>query len=524
MRRLGFAALAAALALLASGCMTLVYLKQGIAPGLFFNSDALYLPALYYDLFERGGHLRQWFLTPAPYFFPDWPLYFGLRALTGDVYRALAGVMALQALLLWGLAALIMRRFTGGANALAAAALALAAVCWGGLNGAFPYTYIMLASYHFGTFLALLLSLAWLLPLLQRPQPAQSRAALAALALLAAATTLSDRLYLVQCALPALAALLLLRRRLPDWRRLCLALALGCVAGVLLSRWKLVLPNPAGMPWKLAPRHLGANLHELAAIFEAVCRDSPALALFVAVYYALLLALAPGTLRGRGWRWSDPTAAWLALFNLAGTGGLLTVMALSSVTPTVRYLIPAFVLPLLLAPALGHAWFAQRRAAAAVPARSRGHWWWALAALALCVPLLRMAALPGPVQREYYPPDIACADRVFEQYDLRYGLAGYWDASSVAMTSRRKPVVAPMTIDLRPLQWITTGDNFRQRYDFALVTPTPPPAGVDDGRPAEALIVRHNGAPLASVVCGALKILVYPRQGLHDADHGGGGR
>ncbi|MES2349239.1 MAG: hypothetical protein V4641_16885, partial [Pseudomonadota bacterium] len=173
MRRLGFAALAAALALLASGCMTLVYLKQGIAPGLFFNSDALYLPALYYDLFERGGQLRQWFLTPAPYFFPDWPLYFGLRALTGDVYRALAGVMALQALLLWGLAALIVRRFTGGANALAAAAVALAAVCWGGLNGAFPYTYIMLASYHFGTFLALLLSLAWLLPLLQRPQPTQ---------------------------------------------------------------------------------------------------------------------------------------------------------------------------------------------------------------------------------------------------------------------------------------------------------------------------------------------------------------
>ncbi|MES2349240.1 MAG: hypothetical protein V4641_16890, partial [Pseudomonadota bacterium] len=240
-------------------------------------------------------------------------------------------------------------------------------------------------------------------------------------------------------ALPALAALLLLRRRLPDWRRLCLALALGCVAGVLLSRWKLVLPNPAGMPWKLAPRHLGANLHELGAIFEAVCRDSPALALFVAVYYALLLALAPGTLRGKGWRWPDPAAAWLALFNLAGTGGLLAVMALSAVTPTVRYLIPAFVLPLLLAPALGHAWFAQRRPASAAPAR--GHWWWAL------------AALPGPVQREYYPPDIACADRVFEQYDLRYGLAGYWDASSVAMNSRRKPVVAPMTIDLRPLQW-----------------------------------------------------------------------
>ncbi len=39
------------------------------------HSDALYLPVLFEDVLRRGGSLGDWFLTPAPYFFPDFPLY-----------------------------------------------------------------------------------------------------------------------------------------------------------------------------------------------------------------------------------------------------------------------------------------------------------------------------------------------------------------------------------------------------------------------------------------------------------------
>ncbi|TFW22237.1 hypothetical protein, partial [Duganella callida] len=111
MKRALYSALAALPALLAIAAMTTLYLQQAIDPMLFFNSDAQYLPALYADLVEQGGRLRQWYLTPAPYFLPDWPLYFAARWLSGDAFHAWALVMAAQALALWGLAALLARRY-----------------------------------------------------------------------------------------------------------------------------------------------------------------------------------------------------------------------------------------------------------------------------------------------------------------------------------------------------------------------------------------------------------------------------
>jgi hypothetical protein len=496
----------AMLALLAAACLSLVYLKQGLEPSMFFNSDASYLPALYYDLFERGGRLSAWFLTPAPYFFPDWPLYFGMRWLTGGAYQALAGVMAAQALLMWGLAALVLRHFTSAGNALAAAALATVAVCLAAVNSVFPYTYVMLASYHFGTFLAMLGALALMLPLLRQAAP-PARGQLAGLGLLTALTVLSDRLYLMQFALPALALLVLMRGRVPQWRALAIALLAGCVAGVLLYKWKLLVPNGVGMPWRFGLRNAGANVQALAGIVAAVGARYPLLALCCALYYALLLSLAPGTLANRGWRLKETGAAWLHLLALAGTAGLVLLMAVAKAPPTERYLIPAFLLPLLLGPALAWSLVAQLRGAA-----QRRHDGVALllGGALLAWPLTQVVLKSGPIQRSYYTEQIACADRIMAQYDLRHGYGGYWDATWLAMNSRRKPVMAITEGELLEQHWITTGENFRPRYDFALVA-------MDDSdkeRPSQALVVKHNGPPEVVAACGTLKMLIYPRGGL----------
>ena len=42
----------------------------------FFNTDTLYLPSIYKDLFKDGWSLSGWHLNHAPAFFPDMPLYF----------------------------------------------------------------------------------------------------------------------------------------------------------------------------------------------------------------------------------------------------------------------------------------------------------------------------------------------------------------------------------------------------------------------------------------------------------------
>jgi hypothetical protein len=50
----------------------------------FFNSDGLYLPSIYKDLFEDHSGLAGWYLNAAPNFFPEWPLYFMVRFLSGN--------------------------------------------------------------------------------------------------------------------------------------------------------------------------------------------------------------------------------------------------------------------------------------------------------------------------------------------------------------------------------------------------------------------------------------------------------
>ncbi len=51
---------------------------------IFFQSDTLYLPSIYYDLFRDHNRLQGWHLNPSPNFFPDMIVYFLFMALSGN--------------------------------------------------------------------------------------------------------------------------------------------------------------------------------------------------------------------------------------------------------------------------------------------------------------------------------------------------------------------------------------------------------------------------------------------------------
>ena len=54
------------------------YISEPPAQNRLFDSDALYLPTLFSDIFANNGQIKDWFLTPAPYFFPDFPMFFSV--------------------------------------------------------------------------------------------------------------------------------------------------------------------------------------------------------------------------------------------------------------------------------------------------------------------------------------------------------------------------------------------------------------------------------------------------------------
>ena len=65
-----------------------LWLNRG--PLLVFasGSDFLYLPALYRDWVGHAYPIRGWWVTPAPYFVPDMPLFFVAMAVTPTVAAA----------------------------------------------------------------------------------------------------------------------------------------------------------------------------------------------------------------------------------------------------------------------------------------------------------------------------------------------------------------------------------------------------------------------------------------------------
>ncbi len=52
----------------------------------FFSTDSLYLPSVYKDLVIDGNELKGWVFNPAPNFFPDMLLYFGLMPLCANSF------------------------------------------------------------------------------------------------------------------------------------------------------------------------------------------------------------------------------------------------------------------------------------------------------------------------------------------------------------------------------------------------------------------------------------------------------
>jgi hypothetical protein len=485
----------AALAVLCLGLTLLAsvlwYLQLKGDVALLFHSDTDYLPALYRDLVEQGGKLSRWNLTPAPSFFPDWPLFFLANRLTGDFYHALPVFFVLQGMLLFVLAVALLRRYAAPHQAVVAAGWTCVLLFSWAMQRMVPYSYFYLSAFHCGVFLLSLLSLRLL-------DGARAHWLLFGIALLA---TLSDRLYLMQFALPAMLTLWCLERRggLP-WKSLCAAILLGCVAGIMLYKARWLIARPQNLPWRMALAAIPVNLPPFFQMLADAWQASRAGTLGLAAYYAVLTVLLPGTLLGRGWRIADPAAARLAVFSWLSAAACVAAVLVSVNVFTVRYFIPAYVLPLLVAPALLYA---------CLPRRQQR--WLTLALLAATVwltqamlqPALRDIAL---VERAYYPQEVACMDGAIARYGLRRGVSTYWDAKRVGMLSRHRPLIAPYDETLQAFHWITSESVFGDAYDFALVRHV---EGLDIGR-----LIQLNGAPAARIECGIFEVVVFPDGGL----------
>ena len=168
---------------------------------LLENADLLYLPALFSDMATKGGHLSDWYLTPAPYFFPDYLTYSVAHAIGSTTYIRLAIFAIAQTVLtltvIWFLARGLSRF-----GAFASAVTTTIVLVWLAINAGEPFMILLASASHFGTFIStLLLAALWV-----RYQFASRRsyrfAVLGAMCILAYIATLSDNLFIICATLP----------------------------------------------------------------------------------------------------------------------------------------------------------------------------------------------------------------------------------------------------------------------------------------------------------------------------------
>jgi hypothetical protein len=514
----------------------------------FYNPDYISPAALYQDVVGGGCSLRTYQFSAATFAVPDVATYVAVRAVVGDTAPA---VLAWEALLFMLLA---------GSGAAAAAAVTPrparplvwpAVLCWVAFYLAvvarqFFYTNsldLLLPVYHNG---AVALSLLGVACVVRGSASVHRQRWLTALAVLCFLATFSDRLFGLYFAAPVALALVGLRLgRRPhaegSWPKiiaLLLAVALGCGAALVALRLCLGGVDPLGNYWSgVVWRGAGSRLRVLLTLTAGEVRNGNVLVLAAAGWYAACAASGGVALVRRVRRTPAESPSWFAYYQtysvaiLALVGGVFILsdasrdyVRMGEWGKMSRYFlgpigVAFFGCPLLFA-----------RAASAgnpVPLRLVG----VLTPTGLAAVFVGIT-LTSPRTRQhdlsnYYPEYVRRVDEACEQYGMRRGLAGYWQAKTITCLSRsgvRVNQVTPhagLPFGMAAFHWLSHAEAYWEDvgdgYEFVVTSDSPHyQAGAD-------LITRDViaavGEPSAALPAGPYRVLVYRRPQDTDGIH-----
>jgi hypothetical protein len=212
------------------------YMAGGPIGSFAFDTDALNIPTLVSDLVGHHGSLQHWYLSPAPYLFPDALLFLPAHFLGPDTYRRTAAYMAVHLLALW-LALRWTAARAGHDHAARFAGASVAVLAWLGTRNTAPFNQLLVPGFHGGAFIASVVLVGLCIAPVRKDSARSLAARIAAIACLSAAAALSDSIVMVQTVAP-LALLLLVLALRGDGNRVhrltaCVTVLVSAIAGHL---------------------------------------------------------------------------------------------------------------------------------------------------------------------------------------------------------------------------------------------------------------------------------------------------
>ncbi len=464
----------------------------------FFLSDSLYLPTLFEDIFIKGGKINDWFLTPSPYFFPDYPAFF-IAYLIGNTPQSQMIAFALMQASLMLMAVFFIAKETSKINSsnFTIATTTLIVLIWLALSAGEPFVFILLSAYHYGAFLSAILLVALWLKLNDNSSVKNQCFLLTLIGVFTFITTLSDTLFLVQFVAPLVATHVLisiLDREFSLKKTLALIfIAICSFVGSISYKW--IVANQTRYATNIGIENLSKNLKNISEIFYAAATGYPVFGIIFLLYLGVVLHSLILLLRGDK---QDFKLSWLALFSfLSLCVTLFTTLVVTNLQITGRYLIPALSWPIIIV---------------LIYINNRFHDRFALTAILISIFALSSMSWSSyqliqsnGIKERYYPGDMACIDDVLEKENINNGIAQYWDAKHIQNLSRLKLNIAQHFDNLNEMHWITSKKYFTPTYDFAIITEVAdPPFKIS----LEAL-TRLNGKPTLTKACGSRTVYIY---------------
>jgi hypothetical protein len=446
---------------------------------VFFNSDALYLPSIYKDIFVDNTGFAGWHLNAAPNFFPEWPIYFLVRFIAGDFKLAGAIYSLVYVLAVNIFTVLIIKSAFKNINysylIMVNIGFALFLHQYILLNYFIETAYLFLVGFHGGAYFMALLSLLMLIYYLNRGRKLH----FILLALFVILGVLSDRLFIMYFVVPSMFSLLFIRNK--EFRnrivKSSIASIFSTIAGMVI--YNIIKQSGyiyiIGLGYKTFDiTKIGSAFNNytkvLNGLFEAGGVELIILTIFfISIIGGIVVSL--NAVFGKGKYFKSFTEKVLVVFF---TGYIIVVTLTPIVHGTflghghLRYNYSSFYVAISFFIVL--LFLLERRKPVVAPFVN------------ILAVILSFAAVFSAIKNEtdnntinglkslsnYYPEDVQRIDELAKKHNLQYGIGNYWFAKKTTMFSKQDVRVYTALDDLRAWMHVTNENwyftNRKGRY------------------------------------------------------------
>ncbi len=454
--------------------------------GALFNSDALYLPVLISDLLN-GGRLSDWYLTPSPYLFPDFIIFYLIYLAGADGYWSIVTFTIVQVLSYSFLLRIIINLLDVN-NALRVHFISMFLTLFFAVIAGKAFQYIFIGAHHFSVVMISILILCLVLRSISL-----NAASATLLMIISFFMGLSDSLFIVQFTIPLMAAAVFVYWTYGVPRYLIIASMLLLCSALGYVSYSTIITHPMRYNAEIGLLKFEKLFQDYSSLSKIDRANLIALTLFGISGIVAMVRI--GALK----KWFEEMpinrgfiiafACFQAMVNS------LVVALTGNLDASDRYFIPIAV---LITVSLAFCITQLKRSIFRL-----------LIGCFILVLTLKFVMLfeKNDFAFDYEGNKVKCINSAIDEFSLKSGISEYWDAKKYQFLTGDKIELVQFTYDGNPYYWITSSKFFDKPHTFVMISDD----SIAPNRINYEELIHLNGLPSNSRRCANTTLYIYDK-------------